>query len=107
MLLADGYVGIETWVGEMLGAEPKGGDGAASGGTLNDLKGHADRRNDALRLKRGQSIGTGMVEGAAMNPIGRRLKANNARWRVENVGKMAGLCSALDSDCWDRFWDGK
>jgi len=107
LLLADGYAGIETWVGEMLGAEPKGGDGAALGETLNYLKGHADRLNYALRLKRGQSIGTGMVEGAAKNLIGRRLKANNARWLVGNVGKMAGLCSALYSDCWDDYWDGK
>ncbi len=45
-----------------------------------------------------------MVEGAAKNLIGRRLKANNAEWRIENVEKMAGLCSALYSDCWDPFW---
>lgn len=104
LLLADGYVGITDWVGEMLGAEPKGGDGASLGGVLNYLSGHRDRLNYALRLKRGQSIGTGMVEGAAKNLIGRRLKANNAEWRIENVGKMAGLCSALYSDCWDPFW---
>ena len=104
LLLSDGYVGITTWVGEMLGAEPKGGDGASLGGMLNYLAGHRDRLNYALRLKRGQSIGTGMVEGAAKNLIGRRLKANNAEWRLENVEKMAGLCSALYSDCWDPFW---
>ena len=39
-------------------------DGSALGGTLNDLKGHADRLNYALRLKRGQSIGTGTVGGS-------------------------------------------
>ena len=103
LLLADGYAGVETWVGAMLGAEPKG-DGAGLGGVLNYLKEHEGRLNYALRLKRGQSIGTGMVEGAAKNLIGKRLKANSARWRVENVGKMAGLCSALYSDCWDNFW---
>ena len=105
-LVSDGYAGVETWVGEMLGAEPKGGDGAALAGVLNYLKGHTDRLNYAVRLKRGQSIGTGLVEGAAKNLIGRRLKANAARWKKENVGKMAGLCSALYSDCWDTFWDG-
>lgn len=104
LLLSDGYAGIETWVGEMLGSEPKGGDGAALAGVLNYLKDHSDRLNYALRLKRGQSIGTGMVEGAAKNLIGRRLKANNARWRIDNVGKMADQCSALYSDCWDPFW---
>jgi len=104
LLLADGYAGVETWVGEMLAAGPTG-DGASLGGTLNYLKGHADRLNYALRLKRGQSIGTGMVEGAAKNLIGKRLKANNARWCVGNVEKMAGVCSALYSDCWDNFWN--
>lgn len=104
LLLSDGYRGITDWVGEMLGAEPTCGDGASLGGVLNYLASHQDRLNYALRLKRGQSIGTGMVEGAAKNLIGRRLKANNAKWRHENVGKMAGLCSALYSDCWDPFW---
>ena len=104
LLLADGYPGVETWVGAMLAAGPTG-DGANLGGVLNDLKDHEGRLNYALRLKRGQSIGTGMVEGAAKNLIGRRLKANNARWRIENVGKMAGVCSALYSDCWDNFWN--
>ena len=104
LLLADGYPGVETWVGEMLAAGPTG-DGANLGGVLNYLKDHEGRLNYALRLKRGQSIGTGMVEGAAKNLIGRRLKANNARWRIENVGKMAGICSAIYSDCWDNFWN--
>jgi len=107
LLLSDGYPGIETWVGELLGMKVKGGDGASLGSMLNYLKGHEDRLNYALRLKRGQSIGTGMVEGAAKNRIGLRLKANNAEWRVENVGKMAGLCSAITSNCWDTYWQGK
>jgi hypothetical protein len=104
LLLSDGYMGITDWVGEMLGAKPEGGDGASLGGVLNYLAGHRDRLNYALRLHRGQSIGTGLVEGAAKNLIGRRLKANSARWRIANVGKTAGLCSALYSDCWDQFW---
>ena len=104
LLLSDGYVGITDWIGEMLGAAPPGGDGAKLGGMLNYLTGHRDRLNYALRLYRGQSIGTGMVEGAAKNLIGRRLKANNAKWRIENVAKMGGLCSALYSDCWDQYW---
>ena len=104
LLLADGDAGIGTWVGEMLAAGPEG-DGASLGGVLNCLENHEGRMNCALWLKRGQSIGTGMVGGAAKNLIGRRLKADNARWRLENVGKMAGLCSALSSDCWDDFWN--
>ena len=98
LLLSDGYAGIETWVGEMRGSEPKGGDGASLSGVLNDLKDHEGRLNYALRLKRGQSIGTGMVEGAAKNLIGRRLKANGARWRIMKGSK--GSSPKL----WEASW---
>jgi hypothetical protein len=104
LLLSDGYAGVTDWVGEMLGMKVAGGDGASLGGVLNYLKGHSDRTNYALRLHRGQTIGSGMVEGAAKNVSGKRLKANNARWRVNNVCKMGSICTAIYSDCWDGFW---
>ena len=56
------------------------------------------------RLYTGQSIGSGMVEGAAKNLVGRRLKQTGARWRVENVNEMAELCCLTYSDHWDRYW---
>jgi hypothetical protein len=49
------------------------------GGMLNYLTGHQERLSYAVRLRRGQAIGSGRIEGAAKNVIGRRLKANNAR----------------------------
>ena len=45
-----------------------------------------------------------MVEGAAKNLIGRRLKQTGARWRVENVNQMAELCCLTYSDHWDLYW---
>lgn len=54
----------------------------------------------AERLRKGRSIGSGPVEGACNNLIGRRLKANTAHWRVRRVSRMAGLCSLACSDQW-------
>jgi hypothetical protein len=104
LLLSDGYAGVTEWVGEVSGQLAVGGDGAALGGMLNYFAGHQQRLNYAARLHRGQSIGSGMVEGAAKNMIGRRLKANNARWRDANVDRIGGTCAALYSETWEAYW---
>jgi len=44
------------------------------------------------------------VEGACKQVIGRRLKQTGARWRVERLNRMAELCCACYSDCWDGYW---
>lgn len=103
LLLGDGYAGVVAWVGE-LGVQPHGGDGASLGGMLNYLAGHQERLPYALRLRRGQAIGSGLIEGAAKNLIGRRLKANNARWLAANVDRIAGVCCASYSGTWDAYW---
>ena len=91
-------------MGEVLGQSVPGGDGAALGEMMNYFAGHKDRLNYTLRLRRGQSIGSGLVEGAAKNMIGKRLKANNARWCEANVNKMGSVCSAMYSEYWDDYW---
>lgn len=103
LLLSDGYAGVTEWVGELT-QDATAGDGAALGTMLNYLGGHQQRLPYALRLYRGQSIGSGMVEGAAKNMIGKRLKANNARWLERNVKRMAPVCSALYSETWAAYW---
>lgn len=78
-------------------------------GSLDALKSylasHADHLNYAQRLKSGRSIGSGQVEGACKNMIGRRLKQTGARWRVRRVNRMAGLCANLYSKQWDQYWN--
>ena len=64
----------------------------------NYLAPHAHHLNYAERLREGRSIGSGQIEGACKNMIGRRRTANAARWRTRRVNRMAGLCSLLDSD---------
>jgi len=58
----------------------------------------------AQRLAEGRSIGSGQAEGACKHMIGRRLKQTGARWRVNRVNRMAGLCCLIYSDHWDTYW---
>jgi hypothetical protein len=103
LLLSDGYLGLTQWLGE-LSQLPQGGDGTALSDTMNYFASHQQRLPYALRLHRGQSIGSGMVEGAAKNMIGKRLKANNARWLEKNVNRIASVCTALYSETWAAYW---
>lgn len=103
-LLEDGYTGVEQWVGEIAGRMPAGGDGAVLGGVLNYFAGHRDRLGYALRLCRGQSIGSGLVEGTIKQLLNRRLKQTGARWKVEHVGPFVELGALANSPQWDAYW---
>jgi len=65
---------------------------------------HVDHTGYADRLRRGQSIGSGLVEGACKQVIGRRLKQTGARWKIRRVERMATLCALQASDQWDTYW---
>ncbi len=73
-------------------------------GLLSYLSSHASHLDYAGRLSRGQSIGSGQVEGACKNLVARRLKANSARWKVRRVNRMARLCAIRYSRQWDDCW---
>ena len=110
-LLHHGWSGIDDLTRPLAspaGLTPIVPRSAAHQATLDELRNylspHADHLHDAERLKEGRSIGSGQVEGACKNLIGRRLKANAARWRVARVNRMAGLCSLAYSDQWDHYW---
>jgi hypothetical protein len=66
---------------------------------------HRANTDYATRLAAGQSIGSGLVEGACKQVIGRRLKQTGARWKVRRVERMATLCAVQASDQWDAYWD--
>jgi hypothetical protein len=104
-LLADGYAGVLEWVGELAGRIPAGGDGAALGDVLNYFAGHQGRLNYALRLRRGQAIGSGLVEGSIKELLNRRLKQTGARWRLEHVGPLVELGALAAGPEWQEFWD--
>ena len=104
-LLEDGYGGVTEWVGELTGTAALGGDGAALGGVLNYFAGHQERLNYALRLRRGQTIGSGLVEGSIKQLLNLRMKNTGARWRLEHVAPFVELGAlAAAAVEWEAFW---
>jgi hypothetical protein len=98
-VLRDGYDGLCDQVNSSLEWVPNGA--ALEGATpalLNYLCGHRERLNYALRLHRGEPIGSGMIEGACKQLIGRRMKQTGAQWDVANANRMALLCSLAYTD---------
>jgi hypothetical protein len=75
---------------------------------LDEVARYFERRADYLgyagRLARGQSIGSGLVEGACKQVIGRRMKQTGARWRVRRANRMATLCCTFHGDTWAVYW---
>ena len=104
LLLSDGWAGLCDHIGATLEAAPELAGHAALGELTGYFAMHTGRLNYCHRLYTGQSIGSGMVEGAAKNLVGRRLKQTGARWEVDNVNRMAELCCLTYSDHWDLYW---
>lgn len=107
-LLRDGWWGLCDHVGETLTEAAVHADAKkrkALEGLVGYFSKHTEHVGYCLRLRRGQSIGSGMVEGAAKNLVGRRMKQTGARWEVDRVNRMAELCCTLYSDCWDKYWE--
>jgi hypothetical protein len=104
LLLSDGWAGLCDHIGATLLKSPELAGHASLGSLTGYFAAHTGRLNYCHRLYTGQSIGSGMVEGAAKNLIGKRLKQTGARWEVENVNKMAEICSLTYSDHWSLYW---
>lgn len=108
VLLSTGWAGIEAFVSgpNDPSATPRTpAQQSAVDALLDYLSPHQHHLHYAPRLAEGRSIGSGQIEGACKNLIGRRLKANAARWRVRRVNRMAGLCSLLYSHQWHAYWE--
>jgi hypothetical protein len=103
VLLHDGWQGIDAFVQQHTTLLTDSQQ-AAVDALRNYLVPHHHHLHYAQRLARGQSIGSGQVEGACKNLIGRRLKQTGARWRVRRVNRMAGLCSLMYSHQWTTYW---
>jgi hypothetical protein len=103
-LMEDGYWGVTEWIGEVAGLIPVGGDGAALGSMLNYFASHQGRLNYALGLRRGQSIGSGLVEGTIKQMINLRMKQTGARWKLEHVGPFVELRALAAGPEWNAYW---
>ncbi len=98
-LLRDGYVGLCEYIGTSVDWVPhRLALEATVPAVLNYFCGHRDRLNYVLRLRRGQPIGSGLIEGACKQMIGRRMKQTGAQWTVDNANRMAFLCSLTYAD---------
>ncbi len=71
---------------------------------LNYFAGHQTRVNQVLRLRRGQSIGSGLVEGSIKQLLNVRMKQTGARWKVEHVAPLVELGALAAGPEWDAFW---
>jgi hypothetical protein len=70
----------------------------------NYLSGHQDRMMYAARLRRGVSIGSGMIEGAIKQLVVRRIKQTGARWKTDHVSPdYSHPCTQL---WFEYIWSG-
>jgi hypothetical protein len=71
---------------------------------LEYLRKNSDRLPYSERLATGRAIGSGLIEGACKNLIGKRLKQTKACWRVPRANKIAIICAIMYSDQWEQAW---
>ena len=104
-LLADGWAGVaEFVVGEAANVPDPAALEAAFPAVANYLVGHRARLNYAARLRRGQAIGSGLIEGTIKQRVGLRMKRSGARWGAEKVGRFVEFCAIADGPEWDQYW---
>jgi hypothetical protein len=104
-LIGDGYAGVcEVIVGLSADAEMCQRLGATAGEVLNYFCGHQDRLGYAARLRRGQAIGSGLVEGTIKQRVNLRMKRSGARWLAEHVGPFVEMLVLLDGPEWGEYW---
>ena len=99
-LLVEGHAGIERLIEQTQTNAVRGGQRAALSSLKEYLRPHRHRLNYPERLAAGRPIGSGMIEGACKNYLGRRLKQTGARWLIPNANRMAALGSLVYADQW-------
>jgi hypothetical protein len=104
-LLADSWAGVCEFVhGSKAEASDPSALEAAFPRVANYLSGHQGRMMYAARLRRGASIGSGMIEGEIKQLVGRRIKQTGARWKADHIGPMVELISLGHTDDWEDYW---
>jgi hypothetical protein len=103
-LLEDGWYGIPEHVGRTPGGPVGEAGRSAIEPWVGYLAKHPDRLNYRHRLARGEPIGSGLIEGACEQVIGKRMEQTGARWTVPKANRMAELCCLTYSDQWAGYW---
>ncbi len=83
----------------------------AAAGAWSKLLNYLGDNRDSLwygeRLTQGLPIGSGLIEGACKNTLGKRLKINSARWRVRRAERMGAIRCLQYSGMWEPYWEAK
>jgi hypothetical protein len=104
-LIGDGYCGVcEVIAAASTDEQMAARLGAKGAEVLNYFCGHQVRLGYALRLLRGQAIGSGLVEGTIKQRVNLRMKRASARWLPQHVGPFVELMAMTDSPEWSEFW---
>lgn len=105
LLVGDGYAGaVEALARPLEDEETRRRLDEAQGKAVNYLCGHRDRLGYAVRLQRGQVIGSGLVEGTIKQRVNVRMKRSGARWLPEHVGPFVELMAMADTVEWGEHW---
>jgi hypothetical protein len=104
-LVGDGYCGVCEVIGS-LSAEQATGErmGQTAAEVLNYFCGQQGRLGYAARLRRGQAIGSGLVEGTIKQRVNVRMKRSGARWLPKHAGPFVELLVLADTLEWTEFW---
>lgn len=105
-LLRDGWHGLFPWIGRwrQFSEQPEQLVVTASENLTAYLLEHTNHLGYCQRLAKGQSIGSGVIEGACKYVVGRRLKRTGSRWKAKNAVLMGTLCSTHYVGDWDHYW---
>jgi hypothetical protein len=104
-LIGDGYTGVcEAIAGLTADIERCQRLGTTAAEVLNYFCGHQGRLGYAARLRRGQVIGSGLVEGTIKQRVNVRMKRSGARWLPEHAGPFVELLALADGPEWSEFW---
>jgi hypothetical protein len=103
-LLAEGFPGIERVINQTRVTAVRAPQRAALSRLAEYLRPHATHLNYPERLATGRPIGSGLIEGACKNYLGRRLKQTGARRLIPNANRMATVGSLVYADQWTDYW---
>lgn len=105
-LLGDGYWGVceSLRICENLQEKADAVCYEKTASVLGYFSEHQDRLGYAARLLRGQTIGSGLVEGTIKQRVNLRLKRGSARWLPEHAGPLVELMAMSDTAEWDELW---
>ena len=105
VLLSEGFEGMDRELASLLASGKLSlGERVAVKSLYKYLDNNRDRLPYGERLASGRAIGSGQVEGACKNLVGRRLKQTGACWRVERANRVAVICALLYANQWKPYW---